>query len=63
MPKVKDQLEDLGIDGKAILKLFSEEQSKEVWYKVTRDRIPRLSSVGTVMDIRVPQESDNFSNK
>ena len=63
MPKEKDQLEDLGIDGKAILKLFLEERNKEVWHERTRDRISRLTSVDTVMDIRIPQELENFSNK
>jgi hypothetical protein len=63
MPKEKDQLEDLGIDGKITLKLLLEEQNKEVSHELTRDSISRLTSVDTVMDIRILQDLENFSNK
>jgi hypothetical protein len=63
MPKEKDQLEDLGIDGKTIFKLFLEEQNMEVWHELTRDSISRLTSVDTVTDIHIPQELGKFSNK
>jgi hypothetical protein len=63
MSKEKGQFEDLGIDGEVMLKLFLEEQNKEVRYELTGDRITGLTAVDTVMDIRIPQELQNFSTK
>jgi hypothetical protein len=39
MSKEKDQLGDLGIEGRIIFKLFLEEQNKEEWSELARDRI------------------------
>jgi len=52
MPKVKDQLEDLGVDWRIILKLIGSEVVD--WISLAHVRYKWRAVVNTVMNIHIP---------
>jgi hypothetical protein len=56
-----DDLKDIGMDGNIILKYFKEIVCEIVdWVKLVQDRVQWRALENTVMDLRVPKETEFF---